>query len=104
MTGDKPAVSAAMVDAMGFYPCPAVDGASVSSCSAHSDGAFAGIGEHNEDVVCPLCELCDDDLRDGPDGTSVGTREVVTTVSVKAAKEGSTLLVFECCNLCDAAA
>jgi hypothetical protein len=66
-----------VVDAMDFCPCPAVDGASALSCSTRSDGGFADIGAHNEDVVCQLCELYDDDLRDGPDGTTVGTREVV---------------------------
>ena len=77
MAGDKPAESSAEVDTKVFSPCPAVGGASVSSCSTRSDGGFADIGAHNEDVVCPLCELYDDDLRDGPDGTPVGTREVV---------------------------
>ena len=28
-------------------------------CSSCADGGFADIGEHNEDVVCPLCELYD---------------------------------------------
>ena len=28
-------------------------------------------------MICPLCELCDDDLRNGPDSASVGVREVV---------------------------
>ena len=45
-TGGKPAASAAVVDAMVFCPCPAVDGASASSCSARSDRGFADIGEH----------------------------------------------------------
>ena len=38
---------------------------------------FMDIGVHSEDVVCPLCELCDDNLHDGPDGAPVGTCEVV---------------------------
>jgi len=75
--GGKPAVSAAVADAMVFCPCPATENASASSCSSRSDGGFADIGEQNEDVICPLCELYDDDLRNGPDGTSVGVREVV---------------------------
>ena len=73
----KPPVSAAVVDAKDFSPCPAVGGASASSCSTRSDGGFADIWAHNEDVICPLCELCDDDLRDGPDSASMGVREVV---------------------------
>ena len=77
MVGGRPAVSAAMADAMVFCLCPATENASASSCSSRSDGGFADIGEHNKDVVCPLCELYDDDLRDGPDSTSVRIREVV---------------------------
>ena len=77
VAGDMPAASAVMVGTMVFCPCLAVDGDSASSCSARSDGGFADIGAHNEDVVCQLCELCDDNLRDGPDGTPIGTREVV---------------------------
>ena len=70
----KPAVSAADVDAEDFSPCLAVGGASAVSCLTRSDGGFAEIGAHNEDVICPLCELCDNDLRDGPDGASLGVR------------------------------
>ena len=69
--------SAALVDAKVLSPCPAVGGASASSCSARSDGGFADIGAHNEDVACLLCGLYDDDLRDGPDGSPLGSREVV---------------------------
>ena len=74
---DKPAESPAAVDAKVFSPCPAVCGTSVSSSPTPSDGGFADIGVHSEDAVCPLCELCDNDLRDGPNGAPVGTHEVV---------------------------
>ena len=36
-TGDKPAASAAVVDAMVFCPCPAVDGDPASSCSTRTE-------------------------------------------------------------------
>ena len=73
----KTVPSAAHAAAAAFSPCPAAGGASALSCSTRSDGGFAEVGERNEDVICPLCELCDDDLRAGPDGTSVGSREVM---------------------------
>ena len=74
---DKPIESPAVVNVKVFSPCPAVGGASASSCSTHSDRGFADIGSHNKDMVCPLCELCDDNLQDGLDGTPVRTCEVV---------------------------
>ena len=77
MAGNKPATSAAMADAMVFCLCLATENASASSCSSCSDRGFADVSEHNEDVVCLLCELCDDNLCDGPGSMSVRTCEVV---------------------------
>ena len=102
VAGGKPIASAAMVDAQVFSPCLAVGGASVSSRSTRSDGGFADIGVHSKDVVCPLCRLCDDDLRDGPDSTSLGTCGLWS--SVRAAKAGFMLHVHRRCRPCAAAA
>ena len=60
-----------------MHAAAAAGGAMASSCSTRSDGGFAEVGECNEDVICPLCGLCDDNLRDGPDGASVGVQDVV---------------------------
>ena len=69
--------SAARAAAMDFSLCSASENASTSSHSTRSDCGFGDVGGCNEDLVCPLCELCDDDLHDDPDGESVGLRELV---------------------------
>ena len=62
---------------MEFSLCAAAEHTPAFSRSSQSDDGYAAIGSNNEDLVCPLCELCDDDLRDDAEGRSVGSRELV---------------------------
>ena len=72
-----PGLSEAQVEVLAFLSCTAQAHASASSRSTRSDGGYAVIGADNEDLVCPLCGLCDDDLRDTAQGLTIGSRELV---------------------------
>ena len=69
-------LSEAQVEALAFL-CAAQAHAPGSSRSTQSDGGYADIGADNEDLVCPLCGLCDDDLRVTAEGLTAGSRDLV---------------------------
>ena len=70
-------MSEAQVEALAFSSCTAQAHASASSRSTRSNGGYVDIGVDNEDLVCPLCGLCDDDLHGTAEGLTVSSCELV---------------------------